>query len=328
MLPAYLEKLYSEQLITSEEYAALKQQHQQPVSLFTDLHVLLYAGILLLSTGFSIVIYKNIDNIGHGILVSIIALLCIACFVYCFKKSPEFSSLKQVSANTISSYILLLGCLLMLTLAAYLQFQYTLFGNHWGLAVFVPMILLFLSAYYFDHVGVLSLAITNLAAWAGLTVAPLNILNSNDFSDPHLFFTGIVLGAGLFMLAYASVKNNFKAHFSYTYRNFSIHLSYISLLAAMFHYDNIYLLWFLCISVLTAFICRFTLNIQSFYFFITAILYCYIAACYVLYNLVFSLNDEVGIYLYIIWFIVSGIALIRVFIHYNKIIKKNAHVQQ
>jgi predicted membrane protein DUF2157 len=328
MLPAYIEKLYIEQLITSEEYAALKKQHQQPVSLFTDLHVLLYAGILLLSTGTGILIYTNIDSIGHGVVVAIIALLCIACFIYCFKQSPGFSPLKQISINTLTDYILLLGCLLMLTLTAYLQYQYNLFGNHWALAVVVPMVLLFLSAYYFDHIGVLSLAITNLAAWAGLTVTPLNILKNNDFSNPHLFFTGIVLGTGLYFIAYVSARNNFKAHFGYTYRNFSIHLLYICLLAAMFYYEKTYFSWFLCIAGLTACICRFTLNIKWFYFFITAVLYCYIAVCYVIYNLVFLLGDEAGFYLYIIWFIISGIALIRAFIHYNKIIKRDAHVQQ
>jgi hypothetical protein len=66
-------------------------------------------------------------------------------------------------------YILLLGCLLLLILIAYLQFQYNVFGNRYGLATFIPMVLLFISAYYFDHIGVLTMAITNLAAWAGIT---------------------------------------------------------------------------------------------------------------------------------------------------------------
>ncbi|MDQ6764326.1 MAG: hypothetical protein M3015_17115 [Bacteroidota bacterium] len=62
-------------------------------------------------------------------------------------------------------YILLFGCLSLLTFVGYLQFEYNVFGNKWGLATFIPMVVLFMAAYYFDHLGVLILAIVNLAAW-------------------------------------------------------------------------------------------------------------------------------------------------------------------
>src|SRR4051812_48751767 len=107
MQPVYIEKLYTEQLLSGEEYIALKEQQKQSISLYTDLHILLYVGIILLSTGAGILIYKNIDSIGHNVIVVIIALLCIACFIYCFKKSPGFSSVKQVIVNPLPDYILL-----------------------------------------------------------------------------------------------------------------------------------------------------------------------------------------------------------------------------
>ena len=326
MQTAYIEKLYNADLITAEEYAALKEQHKQAVSLFTELHILLYAGVISLATGACILIYKNIDSIGHNVVVTIIALLSISCFVYCFKKSPGFSFAKQSVVNQVADYILLLGCLLMLTLTAYLQYQYNLFGNHWGLTTFIPMVLLFLSAYYFDHPGILSLAITNLAAWVGITVTPLNILKSNDFSNPNLIYAGIILGAALFAVAWFSEKNNIKKHFTYTYRNFSVHLLFICLLAGMFYYDAFYFIWFAGIAGLTAFIWRYMLSVKSFYFFIVSVLYCYIALSYVVCQLVFLLHDELAFYLYIIWFIVSGILLIRLFIHYNKMIKQDVRI--
>ncbi len=325
---AYIENLFSQQLINEEEYIALKEQHKQPVSLYTDLHILLYAGILLLATGLGILIYKNIDSIGHGIVVAIIALLCAGCFIYCFKKSHGFSPVKQLAINPFIDYILLLGCLLLLTLTGYLQYQYNLFGNHWGLATFIPMVLLFIAAYYFDHLGVLSLAITNLAAWLGITVTPLHILKSNDFSNIHLIYAGIILGIGLFVIAYISEKRNFKAHFSYMYRNFSVHLSYVCLLAGMFHYERFYFIWFLFSAGLTAFMWWYALHIKSYYFFVVAVLYGYIAIGYVLSRLIFVWKDETSFYAYALWFILSGIALIRVLIHYNKIIKQDAGIQQ
>ncbi len=324
MLPAHIQKLYDEELITSEEHAALNEQLKQPVSLYADLHTLLYVGIILFSTGVGVIIYKNIDSIGHGIVVAIIALLCISCFIFCFKKTTGFSAGKQISAITFVDYILLLGCLLLLTLTAYLQFQFNLFGNRWGMATFIPMVLVFLAAYYFDHIGVLSMAVTNLAAWAGIAVAPLNFIRDNDFSNPHLIYAGIVLGIGLFIIALLSEKYNFKAHFSYTYRNFSIHLLFISLLAGMFYYETLYLIWFAFILATTFFMWRHAIGRKSFYFLVITLLYSYIDFCYIIFRLLPLFGNAGAFYFYIIWFIASGIALIRLLIYYNKVLHQHA----
>jgi hypothetical protein len=326
MHPAYIEKLYNQKLISEEEYAALKEQQEQPVSLFTDLHALLYAGILLLATGLGVLLYKNIDGISHATVVAIIALLCIGCFIYCFKKLPGFLPVKQIVVHPLADYILLLGCLLLLTLTGYLQYQYNLFDNHWGLATFIPMVLLFFFAYYFDHPGVLSLAITNLAAWLGITVTPLNILKSNNFSDPHLFYSGIALSTGLFAVAYISGKKKLKAHFGFTYQSFGIHLLFICLLAGMFYYERFYFIWFLFIAGLTATMWFYAIRKRSFYFFVTTVLYCYVAVCYVVYRLLYISDMFETFYLYAIWIICSGIGLIYLLIRYNKIIKHGTTV--
>ncbi len=323
MQPAHIEQLYAEGLITEQEYTALNEELKQPVSLYTDLHTLLYAGIILLSTGIGVVIYKNIDSIGHGVVVAVIALLCICCFIYCFKKSPGFIAAKQPAANIFADYTLLLGCLLLLTLTGYLQFQFNVFGNHWGLATFIPMVLLFFAAYYFDHIGVLSMAITNLAAWAGIAVAPLNFFRDNDFSNPHFIYAGIVLGIGLFIIALVSERNNLKAHFSYTYRNFSVHLVFISLLAGMFYYDALYLIWFVFILAAAAFMWRHAINRKSFYFFVVVVLYGYVAVCSVLLRLLIF-NNEAAFYTYAVWFYSIRYCIDNAFIHYNKVINQHA----
>ena len=187
------------------------------------------------------------------------------------------------------------------------------------------MVLLFLSAYYFDHIGVLSLGITNLAAWAGITVAPLNFIRDNNFSSsPYLIYTGISLGIGLFITALLSEKNNFKPHFSYTYRNFSIHLLFISLLAGLFYYDTLYLIWFLFILAATAFMWRQAISKKSFYFLVVTAIYGYVAVSYVVIRFLSAPGKDISIYTYIIWFIASGVALMKLFIHYNKILNQHA----
>jgi hypothetical protein len=118
---------------------------------------------------------------------------------------------------------------LLLTFIGYLQYQYNVFGNRLGLAVFTPMVILFFAAYYFDHLGVLSIAITNLAAWLGITVTPAEILKDNNFNDARLIYTGIVLGAGLDVFSIVTKRKKIKEHFAFTYKNFWGAYSFYSL---------------------------------------------------------------------------------------------------
>ncbi len=321
------EKLLIAKLITEDEFKKIQLQEKEPVSVHWDLRSLLYLGIVLLTTALGILVYKNINTIGHNVIIVAIGVLCAACFWYSFKNAHGYSNKKIASSSTWSDYILLMGCLLLLTFIGYIQFQYEVFGNRWGLATFVPMILLFFAAYYFDHLGVLSLAIVNLAAWVGISITPLKMLRENDFSNERLIYSGIVLGVFLVAVAFLSVHKNIKAHFSFTYKNFGCHILLIALLAAMFYFENYYLLWFLPLCIVSFLFFKNAIKDNSFYFLVITILYAYIALSYVFVRLIFSENSgENSFYLAIVYFIFSGIGLIWLFIHYNKIIKQHAGI--
>lgn len=317
------EKLLNNGLISENEFEKIKSaEAQKKISVHWDLRTLLYLGILLLVTGLGIFVYKNIDTIGHDVIITFILVCCVACFFYCFKKAKGFSVLKIESPNTWFDYVLLLGCLLMVTFIAYIQYQYNVFGNRWGLATFVPMILLFLSAYYFDHIGVLSLAVTNLAAWAGIAITPLQLIQDNDFSSERIIYTGIILGAGLIAISYVTSAKNVKKHFAFTYKNFGAHLLFVSCIAGMFHFE-IYLLWFLVLTAICIFFYLDAIKENSFYFLVITLLYAYIGLAYVMIEMV-NYTDPIGwFYFLIIYFIASGIGLIRLLIHFNKTLKKD-----
>lgn len=318
------EKLFQQQLISETELEKITLQQQAPVSVHWDVRTLLYLGIVLLTTGLGIVVYKNIDTIGHDIMIIVIAIACLGCFAYCLKKSKGYSNKKIESPNIWFDYVLLLGCLLLLTFVAYIQYQYNVFGNRLGMATFIPMVILFVTAYYFDHLGVLSLAITNLAAWAGISATPLQVLENNDFNNDQIIYTGLVLGLGLVAISFLSKNRNIKEHFAFTYKNFGIHLLFISCLAAMFYFENIYLVWFAVLAGICFFFFKNALKENSFYFLVITLLYAYIGLSYVVIELLFLAGDGIGaVYLGLIYFIASGIGLIRLFIHYNKILKKN-----
>jgi hypothetical protein len=319
----FFQNLFDQGLINEQELQRVEMDAARPISIHWDLKMLLYIGILLLTTGLGITIYKNIDTIGHLAIVIFIAVATLACFTYCFIKSTRFSVAKVTSPNTIFDYVLLTGCLLLLIFIGYIQFQYNVFGNRWGMATFIPMIVLFFCAYYFDHLGVLSMAIVNLAAWFGITVTPLHMLKENDFSSDRIIFTGILLGLLLIVLAIFSIRMKLKPHFAFTYKNFGVHLLCISTIAASVHFGTYYFLFFLALAGITTYLFLQSLKERSFYFLVIATLYFYIGLSYVIINAVVKLGTfgEGQLYLILLYLLGSAIGLIMFLIRYNRIIK-------
>ncbi|MFT3681384.1 MAG: DUF2157 domain-containing protein [Ferruginibacter sp.] len=317
------EKLHADGIVSDASLEKVKQHYnKKPVSVHWELKTLLYLGVLLLSTGLGIIIYKNIDTIGHQTILALIALVTGACFYYCNKHKRPFSLAKVESPNGYFDYVLLLGCLTFLSFIGYLQFRYNVFGNRYGLATFIPMLVLFFCAYYFDHLGILSMAITNLAAWAGLAVTPAKILSENNFNDETIILTGLLLGVLLVVTGVLSARKKVKAHFEFTYVNFGMHLLFIACLAAMFYFENIYLLWMLVLTGISYFFYAQAFSKKSFYYILVLTLYFYIGLSYTVIRLLFYSGTEIGgVYLALLYFIGSAIGLILFLINMNRKIK-------
>ena len=141
-------KLHAGGLISDASFEKIRMRAaNQLFSLYWELRAILYIGVLLLSGGIGILIYKNINSIGHTAILLFIALVSAGSFAYCFKKSPAFSFQKIWPLNSFLDYILLLGCLTFISFVGYLQFQYQVFGNRFGLALFIPMVVLFFTGH-------------------------------------------------------------------------------------------------------------------------------------------------------------------------------------
>jgi len=323
MNTSILEQLYRQGIIDEELLTKIKAaEENKPVAINYELKTLMYAGILLLTTGLGIIVYKNLDSIGHLAIVLFIAIATLGCFSFCIKKSGGFTTKKVAASNLLTDYTLLLGCLLLLIFIAYIQYEYNAFGNRWGMATFIPMIVLFIAAYYFDHLGVLSLAIVNLAAWAGITITPLRLLQENDFSNSRLIFTGFAIGGLLMLLAFLSVKRDIKSHFYFTYKNFGTHFLFIAAIAALIHFDKSYLLWIIPLIAIAYLQFRAAVKERSFYFLVITALYFYAGISYIFIHVLFQ-NDfsEGALYIALFYFIFSAFALIFFLIRYNKLLK-------
>lgn len=311
--------LLQQELITPEDADKIASyESQKPFSLHWELKTLLYLGVLLLNIGLGFLIYENIDTIGHAVIITLIGVVSAACFWYAYRHRQPFSSGEVKSPTPYYDYILLLGCLTFLIMEGYWQYQYQIFGTRYGLATFIPMVLFFALAYRLDHRGVLSMGITALATWVGITVTPQDLLTQNDFSSETIIFTGIMLGAVLTAIPFLSERRDFKKHFSLTYLNFAVHILMISTLAGMMTMD-ISLLFFLLLCLAVGFYLWYARTRGSFYFLTMAVLYAYIGLTYML--IVHTDTFGLGAFFYLFYFMASCAGVIVFLTNYKRFIK-------
>jgi len=316
------ENLHADGLISNESFEKVKQRSDL-FSVHWEIKTLLYLGVLLLTSGLGLLIYENIDTIGHQFVLALIALICIGCFGYCFKTSLPFNSGKVKSPNTSFDYILLLGSVSLLTFIGYLQFEYKVFGTNYNLATLIPMIVLFFTAYYFDHLGILNMAIANLAVWMGVSVTPKSLLLNTTFDSQTIIYTYLALGIILLAGAYLTQRFNLKKHFKFSYQHYGVHVTFISLLAGYFFYYNsaFAMLWMLMLSAVAWLIFRDAFKNHSFYFLLLVVLYSYVAISSLVVRVMMLAEDEGALYLTMLYFIGSAIGLIFLLINLNKKIK-------
>jgi hypothetical protein len=307
-------------------------ERTRPFSLHYELRTLLYLGIVLLSGGLGVLLYQHLDELSHGVIVAGISLLMAGCFAYAARHRAPFTWGQPTPAGLLPDYALLLGCLLFLSLEGYLQVQYQLFGTRYGLALMLPAVLFFGLAYLFDHRGVLSMAITALASWMGVAVAPLSAFTQDYFGDPSLTGAAVTLGVLLVGAGLWSEQQGRKRHFAFTYLSLGSNLALIAALVALFSASSAPA-WLpvpvaaLLILALSAFLIWYARRTQSYLFLLMGVLYGYIVVTYLLFLLVDfgGSNSDFGRGLselvFMFYFPLTAASLVYLFINIKKILR-------
>jgi hypothetical protein len=200
------------------------------VSVFYELRTMLYLGVMLFTTGVGFLIYQNIGQLGHILAIIVLSILSIGSFGYCFWKGKPFSKEKVDSPNPYFDYVLLLGCLLFVSVFGYLEFQFGFLERNARLISLVTAVVFFFFAYRFDHLGILSLAITVFVSFFGIVVS----WNGLD-SFGQLPVIGLILSLVLGSIALFLEKQNVKPHFTFTYLNFCFLIYFLSTFAGIFN---------------------------------------------------------------------------------------------
>ncbi|TAE41257.1 MAG: DUF2157 domain-containing protein [Runella slithyformis] len=314
----FLRELLEKQLIDAHQYQQIEtHERTRPMSLHWELRALLYAGIVLFTSGAGILIYQNIDTIGHSVLIGALTLLTIFGFWYVLKHAAPFATTETAPAK-LTDFVLLLSCLLFLALEGYLQYQYGLFGTRYGLASAIPAALFMALAYRFDHRGVLSMGITALASWVGLSVAPLEILK-NDFGNQPLLYTAVLFSAAAISVALWLDFKVIKQHFTYTYLLLLGNLFFVAALAGLFSIEARW--WFFAPLIgVGCWVCvRYAHHYQSFLFLLMAVVYGYIGLSYLFFKIYDWSSDSMILLAYLYFFATAG-GVVWFFLNYKKLL--------
>lgn len=317
-----LDKLKGKNLISQDQYLFLHSvESKQVFSIHQELRFLLYAGVLLFTTGIGILIYKNIGELGHILSIIALSILTIICFVFSFLKSAPFSRQKTNVPLLYYDYVVLMACLLFISVLGYIQYQYGLFSENLEWITLFTAVIFFFAAYRFDHLGVLSLAITSLASFFGLSISPQKWYSSSFFDDSNLHITAIVFGAALTLAAMFLDKKDVKKHFTFTYINFSSLIYLVGALAGMFINHETYEWYLLLVLAGCGWAVYYAHQTKSFLFLLYAFVFGYIGITYLISD--YLLDDPEYWFFWYYYLIISCGGFIFFVIRYKNYFKRD-----
>lgn len=317
--------LLDKNLITENQYEEITAYRNLNIfSLNAELKLFLYLSVLLFTSGIGILIYNNIDSIGHIAILSLLLIVIVVCFYYCFKNSKGFQKHETTFEHPVVEYLALAGSILTCIFIGYLQFQYQPFGTNYRLATLIPTIVSFFCAYYFDNKSILTIAITGLAAFIGLSVTPQDLLNNDFYSNPDLNNSAMVLGGLLISWTIYSTRTQLKEHFGIIYLTFALHIISIACISDLVSYFNndVWLIFTLILAASSYYFYQISHELKAISLYVFMIIYAYIGINILLARIFDSINFSDVWVLFImilpVYFIGSIIMFIKLIKTFNK----------
>jgi hypothetical protein len=209
----------------------------EPFSVFLELNILLYAGILAFVGGLGWTVRTWSQQLGDVVVLTILSALLAACFWYCFSRAPAWSRGETPSPSLVFDYVLYLGSLIWSVELAYLETRFHLLSGQWDLYLLATAGLFVFLAYRFDNRFVLSLGLSSLAGWFGLTISRWPSNEDTTYRQYAILYSLMVGGAGAILQ-----RLGLKPHFFGTYLNIAANVLFWALLSGVFNHER-YLVW-------------------------------------------------------------------------------------
>src|SRR5580658_5854154 len=122
-----LEQWKEQGVISPEQHVYLAGLSRgEPFSLFLELNILLYAGILAFIAGLGWTISTWSKQLGDVLVLIILSAILCGCLWYCFSRAPAWSRAETPSPSLVFDYVLYLGSLTWCLELAYIENQFHL----------------------------------------------------------------------------------------------------------------------------------------------------------------------------------------------------------
>jgi hypothetical protein len=119
---ARLQQWKEQSKISPEQHAYLAGLSRgEPFSLFLELNVLLYAGVLAFVAGLGWTVRTWSQQLGDVLVLTVLSTILAACFWYCFSRAPTWSPAETPAPSPIFDYVLYFGSLVWSLELAYLE---------------------------------------------------------------------------------------------------------------------------------------------------------------------------------------------------------------
>lgn len=295
---ARLEQWKEQGVISPDQHALLSGlSRNEPFSLFLELNILLYAGVLAFVAGLGWTAAKWSQQLGDLLILTVLSALFIACLWYCFSRASVWSPLETTSPNLVFDYVLYLGSLTWTAELAYLENRFHMLSGQWDDYLLATAALFLFFAYRFDNRFVLSLALSSLAGWFGLSLSHTPLLQDSVYRQCAILFALIVVGVGAILW-----RSGLKPHFLGAYLNIAANVLFWALLSGVFASQG-YFVWLLPMLGACGASLAWGLSQRQFAFVACAAVYGYIGLSSVLIRGM-SGDATLG------WFVVTGIAML------------------
>jgi hypothetical protein len=293
-------ELWKEQgAISTEQQAHLASLSRgEPLSLSLELNLLLYAGVLAFVAGLGWTISTWSQQLGDVLVLTIISIILTASFWYCFSRAPAWSAAETAAPTPIFDYVLYLGCLVWCVELAYLETRLHVLSGQWDLYLLATAILFFFLAYRFDNRFVLSLALSSLAGWFGLTISHWPSHQDAAYRQYALLYCLLIGVAGAILQ-----RLRWKPHFFATYLNVAANVLFWALLSGVFAAED-HGIWFVGLLIACGASLAWGLKRRQFAFVAYAAVYGYIGVSWML------LRNASDFTLILAYFVFTAIAMV------------------
>jgi len=279
-------ELFQRNLISDGQHRFLEAiRTDQIVSIYTELRVVLYLGILLFTGGVGYFSLQNMGENGHLLSMFSLAIAIGLGFYFIGKFAKPYSNQEINISLVYFDYLLILVALLVLSLFTYVQVYFDLVELliHW--TSFISAVLLVFMAYRYDNRALLSMGIAALAAAVGITISPVDWTKGNWQITTDLYLTTLLLGVLLLVVEHSMYQKGIKKHFRFTYQNFGLLLFYLGGVASIFDGDHEQMYAALLLLVGGG-LTYYTWEKKEFLFFLYSSLAAYIAFTYLFFRLI------------------------------------------